>query len=113
VTVGTRKHINGQQQRRVEDDQRFARQWSCADRPQFLEAMLGGGQPIPIQNAHPEAGQQVRQGPAQSFHNLGHGCRRLPQQGSRDGGFNMVDLLVEVLASHRDAVLQVFVGRID
>ena len=113
MPVGTRKNIDVQLHRWVEYDQRFTRQRSRAERPQFLEAMLAGGQPIPVQNAYPEAGQQVRQGPAQLFHNLRHGPRGLPQQGSRDGGFNMVDLLIEVLASHRDTVLQVFVGRID
>ena len=103
VPVLAGEHVPDQAPSGIQNHQALARQGPGSGRAQLLDAVLGGGDAIAVENPHRVALHQRRQGPAhlvdQRRHFRGHGAN----QRLRGAGLDVLELAID--GNHRHANL--------
>ena len=99
MAVLARDDVDDQPQFRVEDHQRLARQRRGPRGAQHVEAMLGAGEVVAVEEAGPVADQQRLRACPQLIDDRGEGRAGVADQSGTGARFDAIDLVVNGLAS--------------
>jgi hypothetical protein len=105
--------VDGQHPLGVEDDQGVTGQGRRPHRPQLLDAVLGPGQVVAIEDFGAIARQERRQGAPHGGDDRGEPLVRLADQGGGDRRLDAVDLAVESLERDADRHGVLLIGGVD
>ena len=97
MAVFAEDHVGGQHQPRVEHDQGLPRQGPGADRPQFLEPVLGPGQVVAVEDLDVIARQQRGSGAVHRVDDRAEASGGGVDQRRGEGRFGAVELAVDGL----------------
>ena len=113
MAILAQKHIGNQHALLIQDHQRLARQGRRPGAAQFLEAMLGRGQMIAIEDLDLIAGQPTWvTGPQGLDHGLGE-RGGVAHQGGGHPGFDAIELVVQGGGRHPNGVFVGLIGGMD
>ncbi|MDY3551332.1 hypothetical protein R5W24_000407, partial [Gemmata sp. JC717] len=101
VTAGARDHVEGQPQSRVEYHQRLTGPRTRGDSAQNLEASLGTGEMVPINDLGPVPGRRGGSGPAHGPDHRLEPFGRVPHQGPAGLEGHPLEPLVQRGNGHR------------